>query len=343
MGYSKTVPLTINGQVVGEAIIATNGATITFNEKVNNLDDVQGWLEFEVQGRNVTNTSEEDTKTVTTQSGSKSADVSIRKPQSGTTGVFYYKTGDMLPEDTEHVRWFLAINNEKAHSLKEVRIEDSIQPGQRLLPESFEITVEGTHPNTFSGAGAISDFKNAYPSATISCNVPENRITIKIPQGYASLNKILIMYRTEITDTNQQYFVNNTKAWYQEDGQEAVEGKDFNHSVKNINASGGISGTVKGELKILKVTKDSKIPVPNVAFRLVRENGGVIKEGLTELTLNTDSHGIATVKGLPVGKYLVKETNAPNWIEFDPLLAETISFEVKDTDSEGTLLNIRTL
>ena len=340
MGYSKTVPLAINGQIVGEAIITINEATIIFNERVDRLDNVRGWIAFEVQGRNVTDTSQEDTKNAMIQSGSKSANVFIRKPEAGTTGVFYYKTGDMLPEDTEHVRWFLVINNENVHSDDRVYIEDTIQPGQQLIPESFEIIITGAHSDTFYGKDAISDFESTYPGTSISYDVLENRIVAIIPQGYVSLNKISIMYLTQITNSTQEYFKNNTKAWYKEHGKEAVAGGEFNHNVKNINASGGITGTVKGELKILKMTKDSKTPIPDVVFQLEKEDDSVIKDGLTKLELTTDSQGIANVKGLSVGKYVVKEINAPSWIEFDPILTETIKFEIKDTDSEGILLNV---
>ena len=53
-GYSKTVPLTVKGEQVGLAVITPDGATITFNDKV--VSDVSGFAEFEVQGRNLTQT-----------------------------------------------------------------------------------------------------------------------------------------------------------------------------------------------------------------------------------------------------------------------------------------------
>ena len=44
---------------MGDVVITRDGTTITFNEKINNLDDVSGSVYFEVQGRNVTGTAEE--------------------------------------------------------------------------------------------------------------------------------------------------------------------------------------------------------------------------------------------------------------------------------------------
>ena len=56
---------------MGDVVITRDGTTITFNEKINNLDDVSGSVYFEVQGRNVTGTAEEDTKSVSVWSGTK--------------------------------------------------------------------------------------------------------------------------------------------------------------------------------------------------------------------------------------------------------------------------------
>ncbi|RYL33041.1 Ig-like domain-containing protein, partial [Staphylococcus aureus] len=61
-GYSKTVPLTVKGEQVGQAVITPDGATITFNDKVEKLSDVSGFAEFEVQGRNLTQTNTSDDK-----------------------------------------------------------------------------------------------------------------------------------------------------------------------------------------------------------------------------------------------------------------------------------------
>ncbi|WP_275087361.1 Ig-like domain-containing protein [Staphylococcus agnetis] len=113
-GYSKTIDLTVRGEVVGQAVITGAGATITFNQNVDKLSDVSGFAEFEVQGRNLTNTTNSDTKTGTITSGNKSANISVTKGEAGTNSVFYYKTGDMQTDDTNHVRWFLNINNEKS-------------------------------------------------------------------------------------------------------------------------------------------------------------------------------------------------------------------------------------
>ena len=339
-GYKDTIPLIIQGKEVAKAVITNSEATITFNSKVNKLDDVEGWIEFKVLGRNLTDTSQDDTKTVSVQSGSKRAEVSIHKGVSGTNSVFYYKTGDIQSNDVDHVRWFLAINNEKSYVDDRIYIEDSIQSGQILKADSFDIYVDGHRPNTYYGENAIANFERDYPGSSIRVNVSSGEITVNIPRGYASLNNFVIMYKTKITNKNQDTFENNTKAWYKENNKPAVNGEDFNFSVANIHSSGGITGTVKGELKIFKSISGTQVGIPKVKFELKRKDGGVIKDNEKVIQLVTDENGIANVKKLPVAEYIVKEISAPEWIKFDPLESKEITFIVKDTDKEGTLLNI---
>ncbi|WP_343348898.1 Cna B-type domain-containing protein [Terrisporobacter petrolearius] len=339
-GYKDTIPLIIQGKEVAKAVITNSEATITFNNKVNNLDDVEGWIEFKVLGRNLTDTSQDDTKTVSVQSGSKRAEVSIQKGASGTNSVFYYKTGDIQSDDIDHVRWFLAINNEKAHVDDRIYIEDSIQSGQILKADSFVIYVDGHRPNTYYGENATKNFERDYPGSSIRVNASSGKITVDIPRGYASLNNFVIMYKTKITNKNQDTFENNTKAWYKENNKPAVNGEDFNFSVANIHSGGGITGTVKGELKIFKSISGTQVGIPKVKFELKRKDGEVIKDNEKVIQLVTDENGIANVKKLPVAEYIVKEISAPEWIKFDPLESKEITFNVKDTDKEGTLLNI---
>lgn len=258
-GYSKTVPLTVKGEQVGQAVITPDGATITFNDKVEKLSDVSGFAEFEVQGRNLTQTNTSDDKVATITSGNKSTNVTVHKSEAGTSSVFYYKTGDMLPEDTTHVRWFLNINNEKSYVSKDITIKDQIQGGQQLDLSTLNINVTGTHSDYYSGPNAITDFEKAFPGSKITVDNTKNTIDVTIPQGYGSLNSFSINYKTKITNEQQKEFVNNSQAWYQEHGKEEVNGKSFNHTVHNINANAGIEGTVKGELKVLKQDKDTKL------------------------------------------------------------------------------------
>ena len=339
-GYTKRFPLTVQGHNVGEANITTTGAILTFNDTVNNLHNVSGSLYFEMQGRNITATLNEDVKSAVIDAGTLHLQVNIKKPAAGTKGVFYYKTGDMLVDDTDHVRWFLNINNNQSYVEKPIYIIDNIQEGQRLDDSSFSITVTGNQPAYFSGRNAVKEFENAFPGAQIIYRADDNEITVYIPQNIASLNNFSIMYKTKITDYSKKEFVNKTKAWYKEHGQNEVNGEDFDFAVANINAGANITGTVQGELRIFKVVEGTKNPIEGVVFRIEKADGSVIKDGKTSLEITTQQDGVADVKNLPVGKYVVKEVSAPSWIAFDPLSAPTLEFEVKVTDTEGFMFEV---
>ncbi|NQP26037.1 Gamma-glutamyltranspeptidase, partial [Streptococcus suis] len=232
----------IGGAYVGDMIISDGEAVVTFNEGVKGLQNITGWGEFEIQGRDMTQTSDEHSGTFTINSGGQSVVVTVKKGASGTVGVFYYKTGDMLPEDTEHVRWFLNINNEKAYVDSDIRIEDEIQPGQTLDLNSFDITVGGYRPGHYYGSDAINKFIKDFPGSSISVDATTGKISVLITQGYASLSNFSIMYKTKVDNSEQQTFENHTKAWYKENGKDAIEGKEFNHSVANVKADGGADG-----------------------------------------------------------------------------------------------------
>lgn len=335
-GFKKTLPLTVNDKEVGTAEITECGATLTFNDDVNNLDNVAGYVSFEVQGRNFTNSSEENTKTGIITAGGKSVSVSVTKPKAGTGSVFYYKTGNMQPNDTSHVNWWLNVNCEKAYADGDVTIKDDIQGGQELENGSFNISV--TDYNNQQKDYTVDQFLAEYTESKITIN--GNHIEVFIPKDRVSNRMFSIYYQTKITDPDQKEFVNNSQVWYHEYGKEEVNGEDNNFSVQNISASAGVTGTVKGELKIFKKVQGTEVGIPGVKFLLENSNGKVIKDGKTKITLETGTDGTVSIKGLPVGKYVVKEISAPDWIDFDPEKTPKLEFEVKETDTEGTLFQI---
>lgn len=337
-GYIKSLPLTVNEQVVGQVLINSDGATITFNQNVEKLKDVSGFAEFEVQGRNLTNTTQQNTQNGTITSGTKSAELSVTKSEAGTGGVFYYKTGDMQPSEPDYVRWFLNINTQKAYVIKDLTIHDQIQGGQKIDLSTLNIQVEGSHPNNITGPTAIKEFQEKYPGSNLTVDESNNTINIFIPQGYASKNNFIVSYKTKITNETQPEFVNKTQAWYQEHNQPEVAGQSFDYSVQNISANAGIQGTVKGELKIQKVDKDTKLPIPDVKFTLAKSDGSVIKNGQTSIELTTDDKGIANIKELPSGSYIIKEIDAPAPYTFDK--NQTYPFELKDSDTKGYFIQI---
>ncbi|MDN3109679.1 Cna B-type domain-containing protein [Enterococcus faecalis] len=341
-GFNKSIDLMIQGKNVGKLNVTTDEAIIVFNDNIRNLDDVEGWAQFEVQARNFTNTSEANTGNLTVISGDKTAVVAVTKSASSTgPSDFYYKVGDMLPQDTDHVRWFLTINENKAYVSQDVRILDEIQSGQKLDPASFEIVTNSyyTGEKVYRGEEGIKNFLQAYQGAVFNYSVDENKITINLPKNIANLTSFRINYKTTISNSNQASFDNHSRAWFREYNKPAVEGEEFNYSVKNIDVSGGVNGTVKGELMIVKKVQETEVGIPHVQFELKRADGGAI-QGQESVLLETNEQGIAGIKKLVVGDYIVKEVHAPDWIDFDPLTAQELKFTMTDQDTSGVILNV---
>ena len=241
-GFKKTIQLTIDGKYVGDMVIKDGSAKVTFNDGITGLENVRGWGEFEIEGHNDTATDKEHVGKFTIVSGDKSVDLNVKKLATGVNNApFYLKAGDMHADDPEHILWTLTINAMNLEVDGDVRVEDEVQGGHKLVTDSFSITTTGMKPGYFAGDTAIEDFKTAFPGSTFTVDA-SGKITITIPKDLINKTGVLIFYRTKVENENQKDFKNNTKVWYQVKGETAVVAKEVNASVANINANGGVDG-----------------------------------------------------------------------------------------------------
>lgn len=253
-GFEAQKELTIQNKKVGIATVTKKGATIVFNDAIENLENVEGYLEFELNARNFINSVNDNTATGEVKSGRISKNINIKKSAAGKSGVFYYKTGRM-EQSADKIKWWLNAN-------------------------------------------------------------------------------------TNITDDKQEIFENKSQAWYAVHNGEKSDGEDFNFSVLNLKFAAGITGTIKGELKILKTVKDTAVGIKGVTFQIKKQDGSDIRNGEKSISITTDEKGIADIRDLPHGKYEVVEIDAPKWIAFDASKAEKRNFEIKIDDLKGTFYHI---
>ena len=241
-GFKKTIKLTIEGKYVGDMVITDGSAKVTFNDGITGLENVRGWGEFEIEGHNDTATDKEHVGKFTIVSGDKSVDLNVKKMATGENHApFYLKAGDMHADDPEHILWTLTINAMNLEVDGDVRVEDEVQGGHKLVTASFSITTTGMKPGYYGGDTAIEDFKAAFPGSTFTVDA-SGKITITIPKDQINKTGVLIFYRTKVENDTQKEFKNNTKVWYQVKGETAVVAKEVNASVANINANGGVDG-----------------------------------------------------------------------------------------------------
>ena len=241
-GFKKTIKLTIDGKYVGDMVITDGSAKVTFNDGITGLENVRGWGEFEIEGHNNTATDKEHVGKFTIVSGDKTVDLNVKKLATGVNNApFYLKAGDMHADDPDNILWVLTINAMNLEVDGDVRVEDEVQGGHKLDPNSFKITTTGAKPGYYSGATAIEDFKAAFPGSTFTVDA-SGKFVVTIPKDLINKTGVLIFYRTKVENENQKEFKNNTKVWYQVKGEAAVVAKEVNASVANINANGGVDG-----------------------------------------------------------------------------------------------------
>jgi len=258
VGFKKTIPLNIDGTYVGDMVITDGSATVTFNEAIKNLQNIRGWGEFEIEVHNNTATDKEHVGKFTIISGDKTVDLSVKKMATGVNNApFYLKAGDMHADDPEHILWTLTINAMNLEVDGDVRVEDEVQGGHKLVTDSFSITTTGNKPGYFAGDTAIEDFKTAFPGSTFTVDA-SGKITVTIPKDLINKTGVLIFYRTKVENENQKDFKNNTKVWYQVKGETAVVAKEVNASVANINANGGVDGDQTSTTTTTTTTEEPK-------------------------------------------------------------------------------------
>jgi len=288
-GFKKTIQLTIEGKYVGDMVIKDGSAKVTFNDGITGLENVRGWGEFEIEGHNDTATDKEHVGKFTIVSGDKSVDLNVKKMATGVNNApFYLKAGDMHADDPEHILWTLTINAMNLEVDGDVRVEDEVQGGHKLVTDSFSITTTGMKPGYYGGDTAIEDFKAAFPGSTFTVDA-SGKITITIPKDQINKTGVLIFYRTKVENDAQKEFKNNTKVWYQVKGETAVVAKEVNASVANINANGGVDG----DQSLPKITT-TEAPTTTTTTTEAPTTTTTTTEAPTTTTTTTESTTVST-------------------------------------------------
>ncbi|WP_285396634.1 Cna B-type domain-containing protein, partial [Lysinibacillus sp. fls2-241-R2A-57] len=336
----------INLEDYGSCNVTSGQVVCTFNDKVEKRENIRGYFNFTVQATNVESGV---TKTIHTNFGTDLSEqaVTITHPKSSgsSPGMFFYKSGDIQPNNSDEVRWFLNFNLKKEYLDSDIVLQDFSKDGQLLQKDSFYIYTSGGSlgnrqftPEEFqrNGLGYVGFTSDS------SFNVVINR-------GYASLTSFTVSYKTTITaeGVNEKYLKNEYDLTYKVNNQTPVHEKNV-AQVKNIFADGWAIGDLpdKGTLRILKYIDGNKEQViPGVQFKVFSKDGQQIGDQYT-----TGDKGIVEVPNLKAGDYYIKEVSAPEYVTFDadkefPFTIEAgaikgvevpISNSLKEISIEGT-------
>lgn len=312
--FTTNLVLEIKGKNVGYVKADTTSVKIIFNEKIEDLEDINGYVELTFNGRNLKDTNIEDTRSIKVNVGSKiSNKISIKKTESGESSAYYYKTGDIQTNEPDKVRWFINIMpNSDTKDYENIVIVDTIHniKDHDYIKDSLEITSGGVKFEGWLKSNKVDG---------------ENRIlTFKVPNEYAS-QEISIYYETKINNSSAENFINKAdlKA-LRPDGKEHEEASSM--TVKNISFGAGITGVKKGTIRIIKVdSEDNTKKLEGVEFELLDTNNVAIKSGTTE------NGGRLDFSGLSSGKYFIRETKPLEGYEG---LSEEIEVTLGETEGE---------
>ena len=307
-GFNKSINLDDYGtcNVTGEQVVCT------FNSKVDERENIKGFFEFTIQATNVESGS---SKTINTNFGTSLSEqaVKITHPASSgsSPGVFFYKTGDIQPNKSDEVRWFLNFNLKKEYLDSDIVLQDTSKGGQQIQKDSFYIQTNGYLGNQQLTPEEFQSKGYGYVSFT-----SDNSFNVMIYRGYASLTSFTVGYKTTITaeGVNEEYLENAYDLSYKVNNQQPVQEKKV-AKVKNISSNGGAVGDLpaKGTLRILKYIEGNKEQaIPSVQFKLFSSNGQQIGDQYT-----TNDKGIVEVPNLQAGEYYVQEVSAPEYVTFD--------------------------
>jgi len=330
-GYSGTIALKDeSGRVFGTCQINTNNVVCTFNDTVEQLQNIRGNFNFAVQGTNVEAGKTKDVQTNLGTSLEKQT-VSITHPKGEGTepGIFFYKSGDIQPDKSNEVRWFLNINLKKQHLHDNIILKDTLQEGQMLNKDSFKITINNRE--YFS----LEQFqKRGYGYIKFTS---DNSFEVVVYRHMGSANSFTVFYTSTITDSGKKlkYLQNDYKLDYQILYEKPIS-ESNNVKVENISFGGGAEGDLpaKGTLQIVKHIEGNQGKViPGVSFKLYKESGQQIGDSYT-----TNKDGVVEAPNLTPGNYYVQEIFAPNYVEFDP--KAKIPFTIKKDDVQGIKLMV---
>ncbi|WOA66640.1 Cna B-type domain-containing protein (plasmid) [Bacillus mycoides] len=331
-GFTGTIPLNNEqGKNFGTCQINTTNVVCTFSDVAEKLLNVRGHFYFQVEATQDVAAGEK--KTINTDLGTnlESQKVTITGPTNngGTSpGSMHSKGGNIKPEDTNIVNWWLNINGAKQNVDTDIVLTDTLGPGQTLNQDSFRIGgfAAPMTPEAFQAQG--------YGTVTF---IGDNAFKVVMNKDKASGITFAFSYTSTITESgkSQPYFDNQYTADYKITNENPVS-TSGSARVNNIDQGGGAQGDLppKGTLRIVKhIAGDETKFIPNVSFNLYTESGQQIGG-----TYTTDGQGMVEVPDLDPGNYYVQEIAGPNYLDFDPQVK--VPFKIDANAEKGVKLTI---
>lgn len=297
------------GDNIGTLSVSGQQATLTFNETVSWRSNIAGHIYFDCEARNLTQSTSDNTLTFHTNYGISTLNqqtIEIHRQgmsQQPSQQPFYYKSGRMFTDDTDHVRWWLSGNLNQEWLGGDINIDDEIQDGQEMDWSTFNISFTG---GAFDGRTmTLDEMEQEGVGTVIKYNDRHFRLFLNGNKLHGT--SFVATYLTKITDDSRPSFKNNSKIWYRTYyGDQVGNGEVSNATVDNIHAGGDVQDK-QIDLTIEKRDENQHHTVlMGAVFTLTsKRDGKVYKE-------STDGKGKILWKDIPYGNYTLEETKAPH-------------------------------
>lgn len=325
-----SIPVEIDGKVVGNYSYSGNQLLVTFNENIEDFQNVNGKFYFTADIEN--NNKEQGTASIIVGDIKKDIIVEGRPTGSGGDGsdidaIFRPngKAGTKIVEE-DSISWYMYLNEGKKYRENwEVKLYDNFNPKElELIKDSFQIALY--HKSNPAEYFSLKEFESKGKGKIVFNEDGGFELTTR--GEILSYTQVYISYKTKVLDKTISDYKNTAKLKYHNDDLIVSES-----SVKNWFAGIDITGAKEGELKIFKYFNEDgkKIPLENVEFKISKkdnpENNFIIK---------SDKDGIAFKDDLESGKYIVEEVKTPTgFLKIDKIF-ETEVFDTND----GKILEI---
>jgi hypothetical protein len=325
-GYSATLDI-MRGESdvkIGTATVTEEGVTITFNDNVDDYQNVSGSVTFSLK---VENPGTSD-GTVTISSGNESTTITVA-PNTASTESPVYKTGDWSTSDSNVVYWSFRVNRGYGNEFTgDVRITDPIPSGLTYAGITA-IHVYSAGDQEFAIADDASSIATLMDELGITADYDSSSstLTVTISRSTASTYFVYFEFATSVSGASSlgASVTNAAIANYGTDG-DAASDHSISETLSAPSSSAGSEADDLGTITVIKRVKDTTVPISGVSFRVYKLDGGGERvsswydsddDGIDDAdhaTITTDPTGVASLSGLVDGYYELEEVSGPDWV-----------------------------
>ncbi|WP_415783943.1 Cna B-type domain-containing protein, partial [Bacillus luti] len=255
-----------NGKILlddyGVCEVSAGVAICTFNEKVSTRENIRGFFTINVQATNVETNQKKEIQT-NLGTNLEMQKVTITGPTSGggdgtdPRGPFSYKGGDIQPDKSDEVRWFLNVNYNREHLSTDIKLTDSLQEGQTFNKDSFYIIVDNGTDRRYV---TLKEFEEKGYGTIQFIN--DTTFKAVLNKDKASGNRFSIAYTANITEAGKRlgHLKNDYTIEYQVVNNDPVSDSQT-AQVENISLDGGAEGDLNATTSVAgaKTWKGDKV------------------------------------------------------------------------------------